>query len=248
MLYCNTTVPGEGSWTPSDMFNIATFCICLDLTHVTGACSSVMVVSCCVTYLLFVLFLYMNKAISWLVRIVLHLSFGAFNSRVCGIGIAHCWRPNGDLINVNFYVIWFHVESYLIDTRTTFSYYYIYVQDEKHATCHLLTTVKELLKGLSTYKEHGIISTRGIWLNDPILTGRGCVLVHTAQQNGCPTLATIFGEVVQWRQFFPISSHFLAVLKCSGYVLVDYDQLYVILCYLVLSLYIINLYSMLLFK
>ena len=72
----------------------------------SGACNSVVVVCLCVTYLFFVHFLKINKAVSFLVWIVLHCLFWAFYNWLCGMGFAHCWRPYGDLVVVvNFCVI-----------------------------------------------------------------------------------------------------------------------------------------------
>ena len=42
-------------------------------------------------------FFYIDKAVSFLVWIVLHCLIGAFYSWLCFMGIAHCWRPYGDL-------------------------------------------------------------------------------------------------------------------------------------------------------
>ena len=54
--------------------------------------------------------LYINKAVSFLVWIVLHYHFVAFYSWLCGISFAHCLRPYGErkfLISVSY---WSHVE------------------------------------------------------------------------------------------------------------------------------------------
>ena len=73
--------------------------------------------SCC----LFMLHISINYAVSFL---VLNCHFEAFYNWICGMGFAHCWRPNGDiklLISVSFCSL---VESYLIDNHTTSSFLY----------------------------------------------------------------------------------------------------------------------------
>ena len=51
--------------------------------------------------------------------------------------------------------------------------------------------IKELLQNFITHSESGTFSKRGIGFNVPLLTGRGCVLVHPAKPNGRPTLTRV---------------------------------------------------------
>ena len=109
---------GEG-WDPANMFNPATWCMYVCACSKSGACNSVVVVCLCVTYLFFVHFLYIDKAVNFLVWIVLHCHFGAINSWLCGMGVAHCWRPFGDLYLLIAVSFWSLMESCLIGNNTT---------------------------------------------------------------------------------------------------------------------------------
>ena len=69
-------------------------------------------------------FCYINKAVRFLVWIVLHCHIRAFYSWPCGMGITHCWRPYGDLYLLMSLSFWSLVDCCLIGNHTTSSFLY----------------------------------------------------------------------------------------------------------------------------